>query len=576
MKRTILAGLLVLLALSEANAQCAGILAAGSVCGNPSGTGSLAIPTRTPVLGLAGTAIGTLGFSGNTSGIVTVRPQAAAGTYNFNLPTGAGTSGQPLLSGGGGAAAMSFGTLGLTGGGTGAITASAARTALGTRKWFNVVTDCGATGNGSTNDATAINSCVTSAIAAGGGNVYFPTTSSCYFVSSSITATSTVPVGFIGDGIGQSAICPSGAAITVFSLDYTGGDSALFYMADLTIRSPVGGAGIGTGATAINCVHCNGGLMERVQIGTVIGKFDNGINTSQSATLKIRNSKFYGTNGYAIRAVVDTTAHGMVIDTNIFLENGVGGNGGAIVLGTDDATAVVSAVKITNNDFGNNYNTITINETASVLISGNYMETPYNSHFIVLCGVHQNKGISFTANHINGQTPTTPGPSVASTSTLNCVESFTAKSNDLANWTVTCAATCGPNAEFVLEAQAMIVAATVTGFNKLTPTTPAVSAIGGPGTFAATASLRTWHGVLIHVKYVVTITNVGTATGWSVPLPSTPQGSVRLSCFTHTNGIMGSLWNGGGTGTTVTFYKYDGTTAPTAEPITCNGEYERG
>lgn len=72
-----------------------------------------------PVIGSAG-ATGTLGLAGTTSGTVTIAPQAAAGTYNFNLPTGAGTAGQPLLSGGGGAAAMTFGTLGLTHGGTNA------------------------------------------------------------------------------------------------------------------------------------------------------------------------------------------------------------------------------------------------------------------------------------------------------------------------------------------------------------------------------------------------------------------------------------------------------------------------
>lgn len=57
--------------------------------------------------------------AGTTSGCVTEAIQAAAGTYNWNLPTGAGTAGQPLLSGGGGAAAMTFGTLAVANGGTG-------------------------------------------------------------------------------------------------------------------------------------------------------------------------------------------------------------------------------------------------------------------------------------------------------------------------------------------------------------------------------------------------------------------------------------------------------------------------
>ena len=63
-------------------------------------------------------------ITGSSSGTITVQGQAAAGTYNFNLPISAGTSGQPLLSGGGGATAMSFGTLGPTAGGTGLTSAS--------------------------------------------------------------------------------------------------------------------------------------------------------------------------------------------------------------------------------------------------------------------------------------------------------------------------------------------------------------------------------------------------------------------------------------------------------------------
>lgn len=87
--------------------------------------------TALPVLGASGTATGKLGLSGTTSGTVTVQPQDAAGTYNFNLPTSAGTSGQPLLSGGGGSSPMTFGTLGVAAGGTGATTLTANAVLLG-------------------------------------------------------------------------------------------------------------------------------------------------------------------------------------------------------------------------------------------------------------------------------------------------------------------------------------------------------------------------------------------------------------------------------------------------------------
>jgi len=60
--------------------------------------------------GLTGTATAALNLQGTTSGTITIQPLAAAGTYNFNLPTGAGSSGQVLTSGGGAAAAMTWTT----------------------------------------------------------------------------------------------------------------------------------------------------------------------------------------------------------------------------------------------------------------------------------------------------------------------------------------------------------------------------------------------------------------------------------------------------------------------------------
>lgn len=77
-------------------------------------------------LGVSGTTTGQLQLnsSAGASGAVTVQAPTATAAYNFNLPTGAGSSGQPLLSGGGGATAMTFGTLAVGGGGTGGTVAS--------------------------------------------------------------------------------------------------------------------------------------------------------------------------------------------------------------------------------------------------------------------------------------------------------------------------------------------------------------------------------------------------------------------------------------------------------------------
>lgn len=70
-------------------------------------------------IGVVSTTSGQVAFASSGGGTVTVQaPASVTNTFNFNLPNGAGSSGQPLLSGGGGSTAMSFGTLGTGAGGT--------------------------------------------------------------------------------------------------------------------------------------------------------------------------------------------------------------------------------------------------------------------------------------------------------------------------------------------------------------------------------------------------------------------------------------------------------------------------
>jgi hypothetical protein len=95
----------------------AGTVAITQLSGDPAGTvlignGASADPSfsATPTLGVAGTTLGTLALTGNTSGTITIQPQAAAGTYNFNLPTSAGSAGQVLTSQAGGSSAMTWTT----------------------------------------------------------------------------------------------------------------------------------------------------------------------------------------------------------------------------------------------------------------------------------------------------------------------------------------------------------------------------------------------------------------------------------------------------------------------------------
>lgn len=58
--------------------------------------------------GIGNFALGSLTLNGATSGQVSITTQAAAGTWNFNLPVSAGTAGYVLTSQGGGAAPMTW------------------------------------------------------------------------------------------------------------------------------------------------------------------------------------------------------------------------------------------------------------------------------------------------------------------------------------------------------------------------------------------------------------------------------------------------------------------------------------
>lgn len=122
--------------------------------------------------GNAGGVTGTIALSGGTSGTVTIQPQAAAGTYNFNLPISAGTSGQPLVSKGGGATAMAFETLGFAGGGTGATSFTAGRCVqvnAGNTAFESAAAACGTGGGSSAFSAITGSTNTTAAMVVGSG-----------------------------------------------------------------------------------------------------------------------------------------------------------------------------------------------------------------------------------------------------------------------------------------------------------------------------------------------------------------------------------------------------------------------
>lgn len=103
-----------LLYSSSAN-TVAGLSTANGGVLNTSSGGAPSI-SETPVLGVAGSAAGTLGLSGVTSGVVTLSGAAAAGTWTFTLPTSGGTNGYALTTNGSGTASWS--AVGAVGGGS--------------------------------------------------------------------------------------------------------------------------------------------------------------------------------------------------------------------------------------------------------------------------------------------------------------------------------------------------------------------------------------------------------------------------------------------------------------------------
>ncbi len=95
-----------------------------------SGNANATISNGALTLGVSTSVLGTLILSGNTSGAITIQPQAASGTWNFNLPVTAGTSGYVLTSAGGGSSPMTW-----TAAGTGTVTGPGSSTDTALVRW---------------------------------------------------------------------------------------------------------------------------------------------------------------------------------------------------------------------------------------------------------------------------------------------------------------------------------------------------------------------------------------------------------------------------------------------------------
>ena len=120
---------------------------------------------------------------------ITIQNLGNTSAYNFNLPTGAGTSGQPLLSGGGSSASMTFGTLGVAGGGTNC--AAASGTCLDNITGFSSTGFMNRTGAGAytfTSTIGLINGGTGANLTASNGGIVYSTASAMAILSGTATA----------------------------------------------------------------------------------------------------------------------------------------------------------------------------------------------------------------------------------------------------------------------------------------------------------------------------------------------------------------------------------------------------
>lgn len=233
------------------------------------GNANLTISSGALSVGVTGAAAGSVILGGSSTGAITIKGSGSAiGTYNYNLPTTAGTAGGPLLSGGGGASAMTFGTI------SGNTTKFA--TAIGSYTPGNCVsadangnlvdngTPCGSGGSGTVVSSTA------------GQLGYYPTSTNTIAGNSSVTISSgALTLGVPTTAQGQVKL--SGA--TSGTITITGQAAAGTYEFDMPITAGTagqyltsqGGAGTPMTWSTVSAVYPAWGGVKTTNFNAVAG-----------------------------------------------------------------------------------------------------------------------------------------------------------------------------------------------------------------------------------------------------------------------------------------------------------------
>jgi hypothetical protein len=207
--------------------------------------------------------MGTLVFQATLGGAVNIIGPNIANTINFTLPSADGTSGQTWTTNGSGV--LAFGTLGIAGGGTGQITATAAFNAL-------APSQSGQSGKYLTTDGTNTSwgtnplGTVTS-VAVSGGTTGLTTSGGPITTSGTITFAGTLATSNGGTGLSGATPFTSGGVVYASSTSALATGSALTYNGNILLNQPTTGTGfslsqyVNTGGTAyIGLDNSTGGI----------------------------------------------------------------------------------------------------------------------------------------------------------------------------------------------------------------------------------------------------------------------------------------------------------------------------